>query len=123
MPVRILRLSTPGMRSLANRPTSGDFSFLELGPRDSLFTIVIAKALGATRKLADELGRVLKPDGICVHRVDLNDHLGGCLNNLRFTDAIWESVLFRESGFYANRRLTDEDLLVSGFDLVLRHKA
>jgi hypothetical protein len=95
-----------------------------------------------------------------VHRVDLKDHLGGGLNNLRFAEARWEAPLFRNSGFYTNRirfgemmalfeaagfecrlprimrweeiplprqaldeafrRLPDEDLLVSGFDVVLK---
>ncbi|MBU3568198.1 class I SAM-dependent methyltransferase [Polynucleobacter alcilacus] len=50
-----------------------------------------------------ELYRLLKPGGICVHRVDLRDHLGGALNNLRFTEATWESSLFASSGFYTNR--------------------
>lgn len=53
--------------------------------------------------LARELLRVLRPGGICVHRVDLQDHLGGQLNNLRFSEAIWESRLFRNAGFYTNR--------------------
>jgi SAM-dependent methyltransferase len=114
-------------------------------------------------RLASELKRLLKPEGVCVHRVDLKDHLGGGLNNLRFSAATWEGPLFSRSGFYTNRiryaemlavfeqagftcevarkvtwdklpmarsalaeefqTLTDEDLLVSGFDLVLRHKA
>jgi hypothetical protein len=104
----------------------------------------------------------LNRNGICVHRVDLKDHLGGTLNNLRFSHAIWEGKLFRSSGFYTNRirfgemldvfkcagfechlprvvrwetlptpranlnasfrQLPDEDLLVSGFDVVLRRK-
>jgi SAM-dependent methyltransferase len=223
----------------------GDFNVLELGPGDSLFTIVIAKALGASRtwlvdaapfaktdmaaydemlavlrqkgyilpldnnsgvladllkecngeyltggiqslaqvpsksidfcfsqtvlqhipksdfnKLAEELFRVLKPHGVCHHRVDLKDMLGGGLNNLRFSEAMWESVLFCKSGFYTNRirfkemigvfeqagfictlprvvrwerlptprdkldpsfrQLTDDDLLVSGFDVLLK---
>jgi len=54
-------------------------------------------------QLADELSRILKPGGVCVHRVDFQDHLGGSLNNLRFTDRIWEGLLFRNSGFYTNR--------------------
>lgn len=224
-----------------------DFNVLELGPGDSLFTAVIAKALGASRswlvdagpfatkdmgafvglfdflhqtgfslafangpqtpadvltqchgeyltegvqslaqlpnacidfcfsnavlehipkedfgKLADELRRILKPDGVCLHRVDLKDHLGGGLNNLRFSDARWEGSLFRKSGFYTNRirfgqmvnvfvqagfecslprvlrwgslpisrtkldasfrQLIEDDLLVSGFDIVLKVK-
>ena len=35
--------------------------------------------------VAAELFRVLNRNGICVHRVDLKDHLGGGLNNLRFS--------------------------------------
>lgn len=113
-------------------------------------------------KLADELKRILKRDGVCLHRVDLKDHLGGGLNNLRFSEATWESPLFRDSGFYTNRirfskmigifesagfectlprvirwdalptayskldalfnQLPSDDLLVSGFDIVLKHK-
>lgn len=144
---------TKGVRSLAQLPpASVDFCFsnavLEHIPK------------GDFAKLADELLRVLKPDGVCVHRVDLRDHLGGGLNNLRFTEERWEGSLFRNSGFYTNRirfgemvalfeaagfecrlprivrweklplprlaldasfrQLPDEDLLVSGFDIVLR---
>jgi SAM-dependent methyltransferase len=113
-------------------------------------------------KLFDEIRRVLKPDGVCSHRVDLKDHLGGGLNNLRFTEATWESDLFSKSGFYTNRirfvemitifhkagfecqiprvirwdslpisrlalaenfsKLPDDDLLVSGFDVILKHR-
>jgi SAM-dependent methyltransferase len=111
-------------------------------------------------ELARQLRRVLKPGGVCVHRVDLKDHLGGGLNNLRFSEERWEGSLFRGAGFYTNRlrfpeilrifaqagfhcstprvlrwdrlpiprdRLdpafqgfSDEDLRVSGFDVVLR---
>jgi len=50
-----------------------------------------------------ECRRILKPCGVCSHRVDLRDHLGGALNNLRFSAKIWESDLFSNSGFYTNR--------------------
>jgi hypothetical protein len=90
----------------------------------------------------------------------LKDHLGGALNNLRFSERRWESPLFSRSGFYTNRirysemltlfreagfaiewvkpvtwkalptarermhlafrSLPDEDLKVSGFDVLLR---
>jgi len=53
--------------------------------------------------LARELKRMLRPGGICVHRVDLQDHLSGQLNNLRFSEEVWESRLFRNAGFYTNR--------------------
>lgn len=50
-----------------------------------------------------ECRRVIKPTGICSHRVDLMDHLGGGLNNLRFSERAWESDFFVKSGFYTNR--------------------
>lgn len=87
---------TDGVRSLAHlNDQSVDFCFsnavLEHIPKRDM-------AL-----LARELLRVIRPGGICVHRVDLQDHLGGRLNNLRFSEAIWESGLFRNAGFYTNR--------------------
>ncbi len=50
-----------------------------------------------------ECFRVLKPEGVASHRVDLKDHLGGSLNNLRFSEKVWESDFFVNSGFYTNR--------------------
>lgn len=50
-----------------------------------------------------ECFRVLTVDGVASHRVDLKDHLGGSLNNLRFSECIWESEFFVNSGFYTNR--------------------
>lgn len=110
-----------------------------------------------------ECYRVMRPGAIASHRVDLRDHLGGALNNLRFRESIWESPFFARSGFYTNRiqyrpmlnilveigweitevssqswpdlptplekmampfRLLQEDeLLVSGFDVVLKKGA
>ena len=107
-----------------------------------------------------ELRRIIKPDGICSHRVDLKDHLGGALNNLRFSETMWESDWMARSGFYTNRirfeemcgmfehagfsatllevsrwdslptprnmlaepfySVPEEDLLVSGFDVLLK---
>lgn len=104
--------------------------------------------------------RVLKPGGVCSHQIDLRDHLSGGLNNRRFSDKVWESDVFANSGFYTNRisfsempvlfeqagftvdicsvrrwaaspikrnqlarefrGLSDEDLCVSGFDVLLR---
>lgn len=107
-----------------------------------------------------EMRRVLRPTGVCSHRVDLQDHLSGGLNNLRFSAALWESDFMAQSGFYTNRirfremlryfaeadfdvevlrverfaslptqrnriapefrNLPESDLLVSGFDVILR---
>lgn len=50
-----------------------------------------------------ELRRILRPGGACSHRVDLTDHLGGALNNLRFPEKLWESDVMARSGFYTNR--------------------
>jgi hypothetical protein len=98
-----------------------------------------------------------------VHSVDLKNHLGGGLNNLRFSEVVWEGSLFSGSGFYTNRirfdemlnifsqagfvftlprilrweclplsrtqmdaafsQLSDDELLVSGFDVVLKKRS
>jgi SAM-dependent methyltransferase len=51
-----------------------------------------------------ELHRVLRPDGVASHRVDLKDHLGGSLNNLRLPEELWErNWMGARSGFYTNR--------------------
>ena len=50
-----------------------------------------------------ECKRVLKITGRASHRIDLKDHLGGGLNNLRFSKRVWESDFFVNSGFYTNR--------------------
>jgi SAM-dependent methyltransferase len=55
-----------------------------------------------------ELRRILKDDGRVSHRIDLTDHLGGSLNSLRFSESLWESALFRDSGFYTNRLRCDQ---------------
>lgn len=111
-------------------------------------------------EMMHQLRRVLGPGGICSHQVDLKDHLGGALNNLRFSSRFWESNFMARSGFYTNRirygemlrgfaeagfdvevlrterfatlptprksfapefrRLPEDDLLVSSFDVILR---
>lgn len=50
-----------------------------------------------------ELRRVLKPGAYASHNIDFQDHLDSALNNLRFSERIWESPLFASSGFYTNR--------------------
>lgn len=67
-----------------------------------------------------EFRRVLRSDGVASHRVDLKDHLGGGLNNLRFSHSFWESKLFSQSGFYTNRIRFSEMLTVfreAGFNV------
>jgi SAM-dependent methyltransferase len=70
--------------------------------------------------VASEMRRVLRKDGVVSHRVDLADHLGGGLNNLRFPGPIWESDVFFDSGFYTNRLRKSEILamfLEAGFEI------
>ena len=50
-----------------------------------------------------ELRRILRADGVCSHRVDLQDHLGGKLNNMRISSRLWEQEWMARSGFYTNR--------------------
>ena len=50
-----------------------------------------------------ELKRVMKIGGISSHVVDLKDHLGGGANQLRFSEAFWESEWIHRSGAYTNR--------------------
>lgn len=87
---------TQGVDSLLNIPNdSVDYCFsnavLEHIPKHDF------------NRMIEELYRILKAGSICVHRIDLRDHLGGALNNLRFSESIWESSLLSKSGFYTNR--------------------
>ena len=54
-------------------------------------------------ELIKEMYRVLKPYGIISHNINYKDHLDESLNNLRFSEKLWESNLFAKSGFYTNR--------------------
>ena len=50
-----------------------------------------------------QLRRLMAPNGFASHRIDLQDHLANALNNLRFSDRIWETGFMAKSGFYTNR--------------------
>ncbi len=50
-----------------------------------------------------ELRRVMTRDGRSSHQVDLQDHLGGGLNNMRLSSRWWEADWMARSGFYTNR--------------------
>jgi len=70
-------------------------------------------------RLFQETFRLLVPGGIARHWIDLMDHLGGRLNNLRIPPALWEHRLMAEAGFYTNRwRCTEIVALarMAGFD-------
>jgi SAM-dependent methyltransferase len=135
---------------------------LETGSVDLIFSQAVLEHVrrGEFLETMLECRRILKPTGVSSHRVDLRDHLGGALNNLRFSEKLWESEFFASSGFYTNRiqysqmlalclkagfkvdtvhprhwetlptprnkfskmfqSLPDEELCVSGFDVLLR---
>lgn len=70
--------------------------------------------------LLKELRRIVSPNSIGVHSIDFRDHLGGGLNNLRFSREIWEGEVFRGGGFYTNRIRPREMLRMfsdAGFDV------
>jgi predicted SAM-dependent methyltransferase len=50
-----------------------------------------------------ETRRILRADGVASHRIDLQDHLGGALNNMRIGSRWWEADWMARSGFYTNR--------------------
>lgn len=52
---------------------------------------------------ARQLYRVMADDGVASHWIDYRDHLGLALNNMRFSEAVWESDFMVKSGFYTNR--------------------
>jgi SAM-dependent methyltransferase len=88
--------STRGLHSYRDLPTAGvDFIFsqavLEHVRRDEF------------AQIAAEMRRILKPDGVASHQVDLRDHLGGGLNNMRIASRWWEAEFMARSGFYTNR--------------------
>ena len=90
------RYLVQGVDSLAEIPASSV---------DYMFSNAVLEHIPAEDfdRMIAEWVRVLRPGGVALHRVDLRDHLGGGLDNLRFSDALWNSPLFRRSGFYTNR--------------------
>jgi len=144
---------TDGLKSLKSIPSSSvDFIWSQ-----AVLEHIRRAEFQETMK---ELRRIICTDGVVSHRIDLRDHLGGALNNLRFPEKWWESTFMASSGFYTNRiqysemvncmrcagfdvdvidvsrwdklptprnklsrefqSLPDDDLLVKGFDVVLR---
>lgn len=65
-----------------------------------------------------ELRRIIRPSGCMSHRIDYKDHLDASLNNLRFSEKLWETEFMAKSGFYTNRIRQSEMLNIierSGF--------
>jgi SAM-dependent methyltransferase len=87
--------------------TDGVTAFAEIP--DEAIDFVFSQAvlehipLGQFEPLLAESFRVLRPGGVASHMIDLRDHLGGALNNLRFSRRVWEWSVVARSGFYTNR--------------------
>jgi hypothetical protein len=50
-----------------------------------------------------ELRRIQSSEGIASHHISFGSVLGGGMNDLRFSERLWESPLIANSGFYTNR--------------------
>src|SRR6478609_222313 len=75
------------------------------GSVDFLFSHAVMEHVGKKdfTLLVAETHRILKPGGVASHAIDFQDHLQYALNNLRFSERVWESRLMSRSGFYTNR--------------------
>lgn len=102
---------TRGLASLREVPTASvDFTW-------SHATLEHVRR-GDFAEIIRENRRVMRDGGICSHQIDLQDHLGGGLNNLRIPSRWWEQDWMARSGFYTNRLRMGEILRVfeaSGF--------
>ena len=90
------RYLTEGLTSLQSLPAGSiDFAFSK--------AVLEHIRLAEFRPMMRALREKLAPGGRCYHFVDLQDHLDHALNNLRFSDKVWESDWMAKSGFYTNR--------------------
>jgi hypothetical protein len=90
------RYLTEGLASLQSLPPGSiDFAF----SKAVLEHIRPAQFLPMMRALRVAMA----PSGRSFHNIDLQDHLAYALNNLRFSDRVWESEFMAKSGFYTNR--------------------
>lgn len=72
---------------------------------DFLFSNVVLQhvRLAEFATLVRETRRVLTADGVASHVIDFRDCIQNGLNNLRFSERVWESKFMTRSGFYTNR--------------------
>ena len=86
------------------------FSLIESESVDIIFSQAVLEHIRKSEfdDLLIENRRILKKDGLCSHSIDLKDHLSYELNNLRFSEKIWESKIMSSASFYTNRIGFDE---------------
>ncbi|MCP4491725.1 MAG: hypothetical protein GY820_31130 [Gammaproteobacteria bacterium] len=112
-----IHYETDGLNSLRKIGTGGVvFSFSN--------AVLEHVKVGEFAETIGQLYRVHKQGSVSSHRVDFKDHLGGSLNNLRFSRNMWESKYFPNSGFYTNRlRYKDvRDICIDTGFLVMEEK-
>jgi hypothetical protein len=106
------RYETSGLTSLRGVPAASvDFCF-----SNSVLQHVRRSEFSATIR---ELRRVMRPDAISIHSIDLRDMMGAGLDHLRFTERFWESNLVGRAGYYSNRfRFAEmlDEFREAGFD-------
>ncbi len=80
--------------------------------------------LGEFADTCRQLYRIQRQTGVGSHWIDFQDHLGGSLNSLRFSETLWEAAWFApRSGFYTNRLRFSEVLdhfRAAGFEADVR---
>jgi SAM-dependent methyltransferase len=54
-------------------------------------------------EVMNEMYRICKPGAMCSHVIDLRDHLGGGINQLRFSEEKWETDIHKRMECYVNR--------------------
>jgi SAM-dependent methyltransferase len=95
------RYLTGGLDSLKSLPD---------GCVDFVFSNAVIEHVrkGRFAETAREMHRVVAPDGVASHWIDYRDHLQLGLNNLRFSEPVWESDFMVRSDFYTNRMTAAE---------------
>ena len=87
---------TEGLASLRTIPSASvDFVWSHV-----VLQVVRRKEFLPTLK---ELRRIQRTAGVGSHSISIADFVGGNMNDLRFSDRVWESPFMAESGFYTNR--------------------
>jgi len=110
------RYKTQGLSSLQN---------LESGSYDMIFSQAVLEHVRLVdfQETMRECFRLLSHKGVMSHVVDFKDHLGGRLNNMRFSSSLWEKDWFgSKSGFYTNRIRLQEMISICediGFEVVV----
>jgi hypothetical protein len=92
-----VRVRSDGLKGLRSLPSDS----VDLVFSQAVLEHVPLAEFAAT---ARELHRIQRAGGFGSHSIDFRDHLQGSLNNLRFSEALWERPWFaKRSGFYTNR--------------------